>query len=51
MPDTFIRPTAQASYNAYLAHIRQCRECPAGPDRCAAGQELVRVYLTDVRKG
>lgn len=51
MQDTFVGPAAQESYNAYLEHIRQCRQCPGGAGRCADGQELVRVYLTDVRKG
>ncbi|MFI6547180.1 hypothetical protein ACIBO9_28420 [Streptomyces prunicolor] len=53
MPDTFtrfFRPAAQGSYDAYLAHIQQCRQCPRGPERCADGQELVRLYLADVRK-
>ncbi|WP_328690347.1 hypothetical protein OHA74_14380 [Streptomyces phaeochromogenes] len=52
MQDTFIRPAAQASYDAYLEHLRQCRECPRdGSGRCADGQELVRIYLAKTRTG
>lgn len=51
MQDTFIRPAAQGSYDAYLAHLQQCRECPEVPGQCADGQELVRAYLADVRRG
>jgi hypothetical protein len=51
MQDTFIRPAAQESYDAYLKHIRQCPDCPRASGRCADGQELVRAYLAKTRTG
>ncbi|UIX34220.1 hypothetical protein [Streptomyces sp. GQFP] len=51
MDDIFIRPAAQGSYDTYMEHLRQCRECPRGSGRCADGQELVRVYLGKARTG
>ncbi|GHD54157.1 hypothetical protein GCM10010335_68330 [Streptomyces galbus] len=36
------------AYAAYVAHIEGCGEC--GAQRCVVGQELVEVYLREVRR-
>lgn len=44
-----LTPTAQSRYDAYVDHIRQCTQCPTGPERCAEAEALVRAYLADVK--
>lgn len=39
---------AVKAYAVYVAHLEGCGEC--GRQRCAAGQELVEVYLREVRR-
>ncbi|MFJ6530552.1 hypothetical protein ACIQMZ_35520 [Streptomyces longwoodensis] len=36
------------AYAAYVAHLEGCGEC--GGQRCAVGQELVEIYLREVRR-
>ncbi|WP_159052307.1 hypothetical protein [Streptomyces longwoodensis] len=36
------------AYAVYVAHIEVCGEC--GAQRCVVGQELVEVYLREVRR-
>lgn len=44
--ESILTPTALRSYRAYEDHLKNCTRCL--PGRCAAGQELVRIYLEDV---
>lgn len=50
MPQIGIAPAAQRSYQAYVEHLKKCKDCPAGPGRCPVGQSLCRAYLADTRK-
>ncbi|MDQ0955980.1 hypothetical protein QFZ24_009989 [Streptomyces phaeochromogenes] len=43
-------PAARSRYDAYVEHLRTCRECPAGAGRCTAGAALVRSYLEAVQE-
>lgn len=53
MLDTFVlSPAAQASYDVFMEHLRECQACPRdGMSRCADAEELVRVYLATIRAG
>ncbi|WP_404200041.1 hypothetical protein [Streptomyces tauricus] len=40
----------RSRYDAYMEHLRACRECPQGAGRCGVGAQLVRRYLEAIRR-
>ncbi|NUP21795.1 MAG: hypothetical protein HOZ81_38155 [Streptomyces sp.] len=38
---------ARLSYEAYVEHVKACRQC--WPSRCVVAEELCRTYLDKVR--